>query len=357
MIWRTTAKTSFGEFRPFLGFISKEPFTQGELRECYLLWITQDQGETSGVRWVAQNAVNGGGPQQPQQQPHQAHFGYQQPGRGGEGGGAAATSTGTGSERGSGGGKGRGSGGAGGKSRLFVAKRFLTLDGKDELSLLKEDLFLQYKAKEISAAYNQQNPPKPVDFVDCGIFLLRRAQGRREELFLVEPFLEGDYVKYSNNAGWESGDRATPLAFSHFSYDYSRGNLVVVDMQGVGNTYTDPGVHTRDEWWEQCDLQSSTRIVPRLGPANFGDEGIQVFRTTHRCHPLCEELRLTVVNKLTKLKRVTTSNALFKEQAEAAGRRGGRTRNDDAEDDDAEELETLLFGSSKSDGGDSRGWW
>ena len=234
MIWRTSATTSFGDFKPFLGFLSKEPFTHGEMRSCYLLWITEDQGMASGVRWVGQQAP-----------PHMV----------------AVT-----------------------RPRLFVAKKFLSLNGQDELSLLREDLYLQYKAKEIAAAYNQRNPPKAVDFVDCGIFLLRKSceedateeggedsastatsrgtrggEGQRQrkirdELYLVEPFLEGEYTKYSNNRGWESGDRATPAAFSHFSYEYSKGQLVVVDVQGVGDLYTDPGIHTSETWWQNCEL-------------------------------------------------------------------------------------------------------
>lgn len=376
MIWRTSAKSSFGDYRPFLGFLSKEPFAQGELRECYFLWITQDQGETSGVRWVAHNSVNNGNNGSSSHANGAASssipFGYMRSAphnntynnQNASNSASSASSFPTSSSL--------------GKNRLFVAKRFLTLDGRDELALLKEDLFLQYKAKEIAAAYNQRNPPKPVDFVDCGIMLVRRAGETRDRLFLVEPFLEGEYVKYSNNTGWESGARATPLAFSHFSYDYSRGNLVVVDLQGVGNTYTDPGVHTRDEWWEQCEIQgsgSSVNVVPRVGPANFGDEGLEVFRTTHRCHPLCEELRLPVVNRLARLMRVTTSFDLARGEggrggdgreagglgmAKGSGGQGGAgvSGGGGGRRDQEEELEQLLFGGGGSeDGGGGGGMW
>ena len=36
------------------------------------------------------------------------------------------------------------------------------------------------------------------------------------------------------------GARNTPQAFSHFSYEYTEGRLMIVDIQGVGDYYTDP---------------------------------------------------------------------------------------------------------------------
>ena len=36
--------------------------------------------------------------------------------------------------------------------------------------------------------------------------------------------------------------RCTPQAFSHFTAEQSRGELIVVDIQGVDDLYTDPQV-------------------------------------------------------------------------------------------------------------------
>jgi len=35
--------------------------------------------------------------------------------------------------------------------------------------------------------------------------------------------------------------RNTPQAFSHFSYQYTQGKLMIVDIQGVGDKYTARG--------------------------------------------------------------------------------------------------------------------
>ncbi|KAK3956950.1 kinase-like domain-containing protein [Pseudoneurospora amorphoporcata] len=37
-------------------------------------------------------------------------------------------------------------------------------------------------------------------------------------------------------------------AFSHFTFERSRGRFLVCDLQGVGNTMTDPAVHTLDPY-------------------------------------------------------------------------------------------------------------
>jgi len=40
--------------------------------------------------------------------------------------------------------------------------------------------------------------------------------------------------------------RNTPHAFSHWTWEHSRGRDIVVDIQGVGDLYTDPQIHTAD---------------------------------------------------------------------------------------------------------------
>ena len=46
-------------------------------------------------------------------------------------------------------------------------------------------------------------------------------------------YVQGDYVKYSNNDGWSEDRRNTPHAFSHFTYEASGRSLVVCDIQGA----------------------------------------------------------------------------------------------------------------------------
>ena len=61
----------------------------------------------------------------------------------------------------------------------------------------------------------------------------------------VERYIPGDYVKHNNNFGHVSDtERNTPQAFSHFSFEASERQLLIVDIQGINDQYTDPQVHT-----------------------------------------------------------------------------------------------------------------
>ncbi|CAN0348327.1 unnamed protein product, partial [Ascophyllum nodosum] len=60
---------------------------------------------------------------------------------------------------------------------------------------------------------------------------------------LVEPFLEGKYLKYNGNNGYVASQSElsddqrcwwqVAQAFSHFTHHKSAGNFLVCDMQGV----------------------------------------------------------------------------------------------------------------------------
>ena len=61
----------------------------------------------------------------------------------------------------------------------------------------------------------------------------------------------GEYKKYNSNAGYiqlskNNTFRNTPQAFSHFSYEASEGKILVADIQGVGDLYTDPQIHSAE---------------------------------------------------------------------------------------------------------------
>jgi len=134
---------------------------------------------------------------------------------------------------------------------------------------------------------------------------------------LVEPELDGKFTKWNNNAGAvravppsssgkgnalggiveededEDEDGAidindVPQAFSHFSYEYSRGKQLVCDLQGVWNAddgfvLTDPVVH----------YVSSSGRRHKNGATDKGVEGVQRFFRTHKCGALCKKLLLT----------------------------------------------------------------
>ncbi|ETO21787.1 hypothetical protein RFI_15417 [Reticulomyxa filosa] len=129
------------------------------------------------------------------------------------------------------------------------------------------------------------NPPKRVDFLEANVLQLVQREG--SPLCHMEKFIEGDYRKHNNNSGWVDEDeaRSTPQAFAHFTYEASKGKLLVIDIQGVNDVYTDPQIHT-------------TENVKSFGKGNLSQKGINQFLRTHQCNKICHYLRLENVSQL-----------------------------------------------------------
>ncbi|MPC14758.1 Eukaryotic elongation factor 2 kinase [Portunus trituberculatus] len=87
-------------------------------------------------------------------------------------------------------------------------------------------------------------PLEVVDIFQMAILEMIDREG--SPLFHLEHFIEGQYVKYNSNSGFVRSEaiRMTPQAFSHFTFERSGHELIVVDIQGVGDLYTDPQIHT-----------------------------------------------------------------------------------------------------------------
>ncbi len=117
---------------------------------------------------------------------------------------------------------------------------------------------------------------------------------------LAQEYITGEYVKYNNNCGWAmDGDgKACQLAqaFSHFTYEYSNGTLIIVDIQGVWNEgtqrflLTDPAIH-------------SIYRKKSYGITDMSKRGVLRFFKTHKCNDFCKKLNLLEVT-LDRLKVV-----------------------------------------------------
>ncbi|CAJ1382759.1 unnamed protein product, partial [Effrenium voratum] len=129
-------------------------------------------------------------------------------------------------------------------------------------------------AQDFNKACCQAGLPNRIAFLPVSVIKL---DGYQEPLCL-EPYLDGDYVKHSDNAGHRETDDETAAAFSYFSYIVSGAQLVVCDIQGVGTFYTDPQIHTADG--------------QGFGAGNLGAEGIRRFLHSHRHSLLSEQLGL-----------------------------------------------------------------
>ena len=122
-------------------------------------------------------------------------------------------------------------------------------------------------------------------YIHCYIYEITSPTPK---FYYVENYIPGKYIKYNNNAGWIKTSIADQTlvaqAFSHFSYQFTQGYLMIVDLQGVGGFLTDPQIHCLDE--------------DRFGIGNFGYIGFVKFFLTHKCNKYCKELGLIHPNKI-----------------------------------------------------------
>lgn len=68
--------------------------------------------------------------------------------------------------------------------------------------------------------------------------------GNNNQSAIVEPFLDGEFIKYISNemiedaASQEKGNGETfydvVLALAHFSHEHTNGKLIITDLQGTG---------------------------------------------------------------------------------------------------------------------------
>jgi len=121
-------------------------------------------------------------------------------------------------------------------------------------------------------------------FVKCFLYEYHRIEGG-VAYFVAERYLDGEFIKFNGNNGYvneqDPGSSEMMQAFSHYTYVKSRGNLMVVDLQGVVDNgallLTDPQVLSRKKMFGRGDL---------------GIEGFHLFFDKHRCGETCMALKL-----------------------------------------------------------------
>uniref|UniRef100_A0A673JTY3 non-specific serine/threonine protein kinase n=1 Tax=Sinocyclocheilus rhinocerous TaxID=307959 RepID=A0A673JTY3_9TELE len=156
------------------------------------------------------------------------------------------------------------------------------------LHLCLREIQQQRAAQKLMQRFNQIKPssvPYSPRFLDVSL-LHWRSDG---QWLTVEKNMSGHFRKYNNNTGEEispsSGLEEAMLAFSHWTYEYTNRELLVLDLQGVGADLTDPSLIRVD------DKSSSGEMA--FGPANLGDDAIQSFVIKHTCNSCCKKLGLS----------------------------------------------------------------
>ena len=156
------------------------------------------------------------------------------------------------------------------------------------LELLDCQTVADYLAQEFNklpSISDKKAVVKKIKFIMTKLVFQPLGNGKYRNM-TMERFIEGSYKKFSNNAGYVDYDDPafTLQAFSHWTYERTNGNMLVVDLQGItiddNQTYllTDPCVHSTN--------------LKRFGRTNLGKQGMKRFFQTHICNVICFALQL-----------------------------------------------------------------
>jgi len=94
---------------------------------------------------------------------------------------------------------------------------------------------------------------------------------------LVEPMLEGEFLKFNSNSGYTNGAEFMQ-ALSHYSYHQTHGQHLLCDLQG--GHYEDCYVLT--------DPVVMSRNKKEFGATDLGVEGMNNFFAHHKCNGFCD---------------------------------------------------------------------
>jgi hypothetical protein len=114
--------------------------------------------------------------------------------------------------------------------------------------------------------------------------------GKRGESFVnVEEYVEGKFEKYINNDGTMCkcnnniiSEKAECL--SHYSYEKSNNELMLLDIQGCDNILFDPEIASTKL------LSDDNEVLFTTG--NLSNEAIDKFLKNHKCNSYCNQLQL-----------------------------------------------------------------
>mmetsp|Transcript_102514 Transcript_102514/g.187322 ORF Transcript_102514/g.187322 Transcript_102514/m.187322 type:complete len:894 (+) Transcript_102514:139-2820(+) len=115
--------------------------------------------------------------------------------------------------------------------------------------------------------------------------------------FVGERHIHGVFTKYNNNKGFvQHGSEESLLAqaFSHFSFELTQGDMMVVDIQGVCIRRSKKK-DVRHGKWPFFLLLSDPQVLSshkNFGAGDLGVDGMRSFFRTHRCNSICCALGL-----------------------------------------------------------------
>jgi len=163
------------------------------------------------------------------------------------------------------------------KGQAAVDKVFKT-GSVYENKFFEHDINAVAKAAFLIRAFNQHNDSLSVLRPR---FYLNKPEVWSEEgsgkLGLIEPKIEGQYIKFNSNTGWVRDQSSLTEALSHFSYAHTNGDYLLCDVQGSCSdgkyVLTDPCVHS---------------LTGEFGATDGGLDAMKSFFSRHRCNHYCQ---------------------------------------------------------------------
>ena len=157
---------------------------------------------------------------------------------------------------------------------LHVVKTFIFDKERQEDEL--KDFFIEQNEQSKIASFltniwnkKKIDTKKVVRYVESKMVKFVNSEDK-PVYYNVELFLEGRWVKWSNNSGFVDIEAKELLHFSQWTYEYTNGYFMITDLQGVesvdGYLLSDPAVLTLDTtkfWYTNCFPKMQMKICLR----------------------------------------------------------------------------------------------
>lgn len=153
----------------------------------------------------------------------------------------------------------------------------------DVVSQMQAGLYVNHFNQELSSFKSDLR----IHFLTAAYMLLYDSEGKVEDWVNIEPFVDGEFLKLTNNYDFcEPRGKKVSTSFTHFTYVKSGGKLMVSDLQGWLPTGTQNLIYLTDPQFHTDSGDSS--------PFDFGQDGMKVFfDVVHpQCNEICKTLKL-----------------------------------------------------------------
>lgn len=160
---------------------------------------------------------------------------------------------------------------------------------KNAREYFENQLKLNTIGRILSKRYNEELVEKTK--IDKGIsFVDELIYKKGDKYGVMETFIEGEYTKYTNNATYITSETSELhlkiISFGHWSYQHTKGNIMITDLQGSQSLLTDPTLHTLSRYFRSF--------------GDFGSDGYAKFFIVHKCNKICKRLGLKEEDKFGK---------------------------------------------------------